>query len=93
MVGPLVYLDHMRMRYVVLVGGALAVGQIAAADSRCMWAQNFYGPDALSCQRGTQMKCVDGRWQPTGSQCADDPGDPSGEENQPGVVQPPVGND
>lgn len=93
MVGGLVYLVGMRMRYVVLVGGALAAGQIAAADDRCMWAQTFYGQDALSCQRGTQMKCVDGRWKPTGAQCADDPGVPTGEENQPGVVQPPVGND
>ena len=93
MVGPLVYAAGMRMRYAVLVGAVLAVGQLAAADSQCMWAQNFYGPDALSCQDGTQMKCVDGRWQPTGSQCADDAGDPTGKENQPGVVQPPVGND
>jgi len=81
----------MRMRYVMLVVGVTALGRVAAAESQCMWADRFYGPDALSCQRGVQMKCVDGRWQATGAQCADEPGDPGGEENQPGVTQPPVG--
>jgi hypothetical protein len=89
----LMYAASMRMRYVVLVLSVMSLGSVAAAQSQCMWAHRFYGPDALSCQQGAQMKCVDGRWQPTGSQCADDPGDPTGEENQPGVVQPPIGND
>ena len=93
MVGALVYSAAMRMRYVMLMVGVLAIGRVAAADAQCMWANVPYGADAISCQRGTQMKCVDGLWKPTGSQCADDPGDPTGEENQPGVVQPPVGND
>ena len=93
MVRVLMYLGGMRMRYVVLMAGVLSVGRMAQADSQCMWAHQFYDTDALSCQAGVQMRCVDGRWQKTGSQCADDPGDPTGEENQPGVVQPPVGND
>ena len=48
---------------------------------------------AITRHRARRVARGNGRWQPTGSQCADDPGDPSGEENQPGVVQPPVGND
>jgi hypothetical protein len=47
----------------------------------------------MTCQAGAQAKCVDGRWKMTGEQCADQAPDPSGEENQPGVVQPPIGND
>jgi len=88
-----VYVEAMRTRYVMVVLGALSVGWVAAADSQCMYAHQFYGANALSCQDGTQMKCIEGRWQATGSQCADEAGDPTGKENQPGVVQPPIDSD
>jgi hypothetical protein len=94
MVRALRYKGCMWMRYAVLVMGAvLSAGGIATADAQCMYNQRFYGPDAMSCQNGSQARCVDGTWKMTGEQCADQAPDPSGEENQPGVVQPPVGND
>lgn len=93
MADALVYLARMRVWQVVAFVGVLSAGQGVRAESRCMYANQFYGPGASSCQQGVQKKCVDGRWEPTGAHCADQPADPTGEEAQPGVVQPPVGSD
>jgi hypothetical protein len=65
----------------------------AAAEVRCMYGGQFYGPGAMSCQAGAQAQCVDGSWKMTGSRCADQAADPPGKEAQPGVVQPKVGAD
>jgi hypothetical protein len=84
----------MRTWHVVVMALAvLPAGRAVAADAQCMYGATFYGPGAMSCQAGAQAQCVDGRWKMTGSQCADQAADPPGEENQPGVVQPPIGND
>lgn len=85
----------MRTLIVALGLGILLVGRTAGADDGCPWNGTLYGEGSMSCQAGAQARCVDGRWKRTGSQCADDAGDPSGEENEPGVgepavVQPPV---
>jgi hypothetical protein len=94
MVRGLMYKARMWMRYAVLMTLAvLSASRIAAAGAQCMYNQRFYGPGAMSCQNGSQAQCVGGSWKMTGEQCADQAPDPSGEENQPGVVQPPVGND
>ncbi|HWP65850.1 MAG TPA: hypothetical protein VNO26_08070 [Candidatus Limnocylindria bacterium] len=58
-----------------------------------MHARQFYDQGATTCERGAQMKCVDGRWQATGGECAGQAADPSGEETQPGVVQLPLERD
>jgi hypothetical protein len=83
----------MRTWHVVMMALAVLPAGTAVADEQCMYGGTFYGPGAMTCQAGAQAKCVDGRWKMTGEQCADQPADPSGEENQPGVVQPPIGND
>ena len=84
----------MRLWHVTLMTlVVLPVGGAVAADTRCMYGGQFYGPGAMSCQAGAQARCVDGSWKMTGSECADQKADPSGKEAQPGVVQPRVGND
>ena len=83
----------MRTWHVAMVLVGLAAGRAAAADAQCMWNQRFFGPGAMSCQNGRQAQCVWGTWKMTGEDCADQARDPAGEENQPGVVQPPVGSD
>ena len=80
-------------RWGMMLGvGLLLTASGARAQTKCMWGGTFYGPGAMSCQAGAQARCVDGRWQMTGTQCAGQATDPSGEENQPGVVQPRVGD-
>lgn len=84
----------MRTMWILVVAHVLAVAGPAAADvPQCMWGGRFYGPQAISCQNGQQSRCVDGRWQKTGSECAGGAADPSGEEDQPGVVRPPLDAD
>lgn len=81
----------MRTWCVALVLGMLAAARVGAADARCMYGGQFYGPAAMTCQAGVQAQCVEGRWKLTGAQCAGQAADPSGEESEPGVVAPRVG--
>ena len=81
----------MRTWSLMLIVGLLPAGS-ALADTRCMWGGTFFGTGAMSCQAGAQAQCVDGRWKMTGSDCAGQAADPSGEERQPGVVEPRVGD-
>jgi hypothetical protein len=85
----------MRTLILALGLGVLLVGRSAQADDRCTWNGTFYAEGSMSCQSGAQARCAGGGWKLTGSRCADEAGDPAGEENQPGVrepavVQPPV---
>lgn len=82
----------MRMKWVMLglVLGLLPAAVAAAADERCTYRWVFYPPGGTTCQDGVQTKCVAGKWQATGSQCADDAGGPAGEETVPGVAEPRV---
>jgi hypothetical protein len=80
----------MRTLTVVLGLGVLLVAGKAGADDDCPWKGSLYGEGAMSCQAGAQARCVDGRWKLTGSQCADQAADPSGEEDEPAVREPSV---
>lgn len=79
---------QMRWMTLALVLGVLPIA--AAAEDQCTYNWVFYPPGGKTCQDGVQTKCVDGKWQPTGEQCADEAGDPTGEETQPGVAEPRV---
>ena len=77
----------------MLALGMLVAVRVARAQTQCMWGGRLYGAQAMSCQNGRQAQCVDGQWKMTGEDCAGVAADPSGEENQPGVVQPPLDAD
>ncbi|HXJ33954.1 MAG TPA: hypothetical protein VMS22_07910 [Candidatus Eisenbacteria bacterium] len=75
---------------VVLALSVLAAGTAAAAETQCTYNHVFYNNGSTTCQNGTQTVCAAGTWKPTGERCADNPGDPTGEETKPGVNAPRV---
>jgi hypothetical protein len=70
---------------------ALVVGATSvAAATVCSYNMQAFSEGTVSCQSGTQFRCVSGKWENVGTQCADaDPGD-AGVKVQPGVNQPAV---
>jgi len=55
-----------------------------------MYRAQPFSEGTVSCQHGRQLRCVGGKWEDVGSECADDdPGD-AGVEVRPGVGEPAV---
>jgi hypothetical protein len=80
----------MRKPLIALCAIVVGTASVAAA-APCSYRMQAFSEGAVSCQSGTQFRCVSGSWQNVGTQCADqDPGD-AGVKVQPGVNQPTVG--
>jgi hypothetical protein len=79
------------MRMLPLVAFALVVGATSvAAAPLCSYNMRAFSEGTTTCQSGTQFRCVGGKWESVGTQCADeDPGD-AGVRLQPGVNEPTV---
>jgi hypothetical protein len=55
-----------------------------------MYEGQFYSNGSVSCQGGSQQRCVEGRWQPLGLGCAAEEAGAAGMREQPGVNAPSV---
>jgi hypothetical protein len=77
----------MRKAGTLLLALVMTAGSAGAGEVRCMYGGQFYGPGAVSCQAGSQVQCVDGRWNPLGLACADEGAGTGGMREQPGVPQ------
>ena len=61
----------MRVLAAMLVLLAFSAGPALSQGQRCMYANEFFSSGAISCQAGTQFRCVAGAWQRLGLGCAD----------------------
>jgi len=79
----------MRKPLVALCAVVVGTASVAAA-APCSYRLRPFSEGSVSCQSGTQFRCVGGKWESVGTQCADeDPGD-GGVTVQPGVNEPKV---
>jgi len=79
------------MRKLLVALCAIVLGSASVATgATCAYRMQAFSEGTVSCQSGTQFRCVGGKWENVGTQCADqDPGD-AGVKVQPGVNQPTV---
>ena len=79
----------MRMLSFALCALVVGTGSVAAADP-CLYRTHRFSEGAVSCQDGRQFRCAGGKWEITGTECADeDPVDGS-DQVKPGVTEPIV---
>ena len=57
--------------FVGLVAFVAVTVTTARGEEKCMYAQQFFSPGAVSCQSGAQYRCTGGSWQAVGSDCSD----------------------
>ena len=76
------------------IGGiAVVIGLVSApghAAEQCPYDHQLFSSGWVSCQKGSQFRCVDGKWQDLGLRCADQDAHDGGVRVQPGVNEPAV---
>jgi hypothetical protein len=70
---------------------AIVVGTASVAVAApCSYRMQAFSEGTTSCQSGTQFRCVGGKWENVGTQCADEDPGAAGVNVDPGVREPRV---